>query len=55
MVVYDDWNRAGSARAWWLLRAAGLDNVRILDGGLAAWRRPAADSSPGRSNQRPGM
>ncbi|KZS74479.1 thiosulfate sulfurtransferase [Mycobacterium kansasii] len=38
VVAYDDWNRAGSARAWWVLTAAGVDNVRILDGGLAAWR-----------------
>jgi thiosulfate/3-mercaptopyruvate sulfurtransferase len=37
VIVYDDWNRAGSARAWWVLTAAGIDNVRILDGGLAAW------------------
>ncbi len=37
VVLYD---RAGSmwaARVWWMLRAFGFDNARILDGGWAAW------------------
>ncbi len=45
VVVYDDWNRAGSARAWWVLTAAGIPDVRILDGGLAAWRGPLESGS----------
>jgi thiosulfate/3-mercaptopyruvate sulfurtransferase len=47
VVVYDDWNRAGSARAWWVLTAAGLAKVRILDGGLGAWRSSGRELETG--------
>ncbi|OBI29321.1 sulfurtransferase [Mycobacterium sp. E2238] len=54
VVVYDDWNRAGSARAWWVLTAAGLPDVRILDGGLAAWRSAGCSLQTGEVTPQPG-
>ena len=54
VVVYDDWNRAGSSRAWWVLTAAGMPNVRILDGGLAAWRSSSQSLQTGAVTPQPG-
>ena len=55
VVVYDDLGNTAAARAWWLLRYAGVTEVTLLDGALGAWRAAGlplesgipADPAPG--------
>jgi len=37
VVAYDDWASLPASRLWWMLRHLGFLNVRVLDGGIAAW------------------
>lgn len=37
IVVYDTLGIRSSARAWWMFRAMGARDVRVLDGGLPKW------------------
>jgi thiosulfate/3-mercaptopyruvate sulfurtransferase len=49
VVVYDTAGLSSAARAWWMLRLYGHDNVALLDGGLPKWKaegRPLDTTPP---------
>jgi len=45
VVVYDAGASVYAARLWWLLRWCGHDEVKVLDGGYAAWVKAGYPSS----------
>jgi thiosulfate/3-mercaptopyruvate sulfurtransferase len=62
VLVYDESDSMAAARAWWLLRYFGHQQVQVLDGGYQAWLAadepietgPAPAPPPGNFTARPG-
>lgn len=54
VVVYDAATSLGAARAWWLLTYYGKDDVRVLNGGVAAWQRQGHPVETGEVETEPG-
>src|SRR5699024_7320906 len=56
VVVHDQSNGFWATRFWWHLRLEGFDDVRVLDGGLHAWRHAGhpvtAEPSPAPTPER---
>jgi len=47
VVVYDQRDATSAARAWWLLRDCGHEDVRVLDGGYDGWVAAAMQTASG--------
>jgi thiosulfate/3-mercaptopyruvate sulfurtransferase len=45
VVAYDQGETVWATRLWWLLRYFGHDDVRVLDGGLPAWKAQGGELS----------
>jgi thiosulfate/3-mercaptopyruvate sulfurtransferase len=55
VICYDAHGLFSAARAWWMLRVFGHDDVAILDGGFPKWRaegRPIEDGPPHQPQER---
>lgn len=47
VIVYDAAVGQWASRLWWLFRAAGYDNVAVLDGGYAKWTTEGRETDVG--------
>jgi thiosulfate/3-mercaptopyruvate sulfurtransferase len=53
VIVYATSPLACATRAWWMLRYAGVENVRVLNGGLTAWKNAGGAVEQGENEYAP--
>lgn len=54
VVFYDGAKSLGAARAWWVASYYGIEDVSVLDGGLAAWTEAGLPTAGGDLRPAPG-
>ena len=55
VIAYDTAGLFSAARAWWMLRIFGHDDVAVLDGGFPKWKaegHPVDEDPPGKAQER---
>jgi thiosulfate/3-mercaptopyruvate sulfurtransferase len=53
IIVYDGAGLFSAPRVWWTLKTFGAEDVRVLDGGLPAWKRAGFPLQPGEAFPQP--
>ncbi|HSM72210.1 MAG TPA: rhodanese-like domain-containing protein [Anaerolineales bacterium] len=53
VILYASFLLTSAMRAWWVLRYAGVQNVRVLNGGLPAWKEAGGAVETGESKYPP--
>lgn len=53
VAIYDSTGLFSAARVWWMFRAMGHDDVRVLDGGLPRWREEGRSIESGLAQPKP--
>lgn len=54
IVVYDNMGLYSSPRVWWMLKAMGASNVKVLNGGLPAWQAAHMETIDAIETPKPG-
>lgn len=55
IIVYDADNMMFAAHVWWMLRWVGFDNVRVLNGGIKAWKAAGGAVESGMASPLPAV